>query len=623
MRKSELRGRARGAPKRPNRRRAQRRTGGSRPTDRHVKNGNNLKNVKNVNSTENHQNDQNNEHENSEPTGTTASTGSTGLTGAMGTTGTAGRGQDVVADAATTATSGGEPPDGLTSAEVGMWQAFRNGTVHDLRSGNETVDDPHGGHPWGPERTVRARILAWLLLDGPPPLPGRVSSLKLRGARITGVLNLAGGQVEPYMELHGCRFDQEVLLPEARMTTLRMVDCAIPRLEAARLHTEGDLHLPRCRVQNGIRLTDAQIGTDLLLNQAVVYRDRHGRSIMGDGLTVGQDLTAELMESHGELSLRGAQVGVSLSLRGSRLIQTHGHRALNAPQMTVERSLYMTPGDAANPVLTSGATPARGTRVQRFECRGGVRLDDGRFGDAIDMTQARFVLESEQELSMRRIQTPELRFLGERPERGAVVLSGARVVTLIDRSASWPRVGGLRLNGFNYENLVAHGYFSLSLRLEWLAAATPEYNPEPYEKLAAVLRNSGEDADARRVLLEKQRRRRATLPLAAKLWGYAQDWTVAYGYRPGRAALWMAVIWAASAVAFSHASHRPVDPEEHPTWNATLFALDLLLPVIDLGQQGYWDLPGRWQWVAAAVISLGWILATTVAAGASRLLRRG
>ncbi|GHJ38250.1 hypothetical protein Sm713_38590 [Streptomyces sp. TS71-3] len=517
----------------------------------------------------------------------------------------------------------GELPDGLTSAEAGMWQAFRNGSVYDLRSGDAEVDDPHGGHPWGPERSVRARIVAWLLLDGPPALPGRVSSLKLLGAQITGQFDLAGGLVMPYVEFQACRFEKEVLLPETRLTTLRMLDCSIPRLEAARLHTEGDLHLARCRVEHGIRLTDAHIGTDLLLNQAVVYRDRRNRAINGDGLTVGQDLQAELLESHGELSLRGAQVGVSLSLRGSLLSHPHGNRALNAPQLTVERSLYLTPASVSDPVLTSGATPARGTRVQRFECVGGIRLDDGRFGDAIDMEQARFALENDQELSLRRVQTPELRFLGERPARGRVVLSGARIVTLVDKSASWPRAGGLSMGGFSYESLVPRGYFPLALRLEWLAAATPEYNPEPYERLATVLRSSGEDADARAVLLAKQRRRRETLPLAAKLWGYAQDFTVAYGYKPGRAALWMAVLWAASTIAFSHASHPPIKPGEHPDWNAPLFALDLLVPVIDLGQEGYWKMQGGWQWVAAAVISLGWILATSVAAGATRLLRRG
>ncbi|MDQ0777887.1 hypothetical protein QF026_006353 [Streptomyces aurantiacus] len=517
----------------------------------------------------------------------------------------------------------GDLPDDLSDAEAGMWEAFRDGSVYDLRAGDTVVDDPHGGRPWGPERTVRARIVCRLLLDGPPALDGRVSSLKLTGVRIVDALDLAGGGVEPYVEMKGCRFEQEILLPESRFTTLRLVDCAIPRLEAARLHTEGDLHLPRCRFHRGVRLTDAQIGTDLLLNQAVIHRDRRDIALSGDGMTIGQDLQAEMLESHGELSLRGAKVGVSLSLRGSRLANPYGRRALNAPQLTVERTLYLTPAGIGDPVLTSGRTPARGTRVQRFECEGGIRLDDGRFGDAVDFEQAGLTLRDDQEVSLRRVQVPELRFLGRRPRRGRIVLNGARVVTLIDQATSWPGAGQLQMAGFQYEYLVPRGPFPLARRLQWVAAATPEYNPEPYERLATVLRNSGEDEDAREVLLAKQRHRRESLPLAAKLWGYAQDWTVAYGYRPGRAAVWMAVLWAATSIAFAHADHPPLKRGEHPPWNPSLFALDLLLPVIDLGQAGFWQLRGGWQWLSAVVILLGWVLATTVAAGATRTLRRG
>ncbi|MEV5428832.1 oxidoreductase [Streptomyces sp. NPDC052701] len=515
----------------------------------------------------------------------------------------------------------GDLPDDLTAAEAGMWQAFRNGSVYDLSSGDAVVDDPHGGHPWGPERTVRGRIVCWLLLDGPPPLAGRVASLKLVGVRISGTVDLAGGTVEPYVEMRDCRFEGDVLLPEARFTTVRLVDCAVPRLEAARLNTEGDLHLPRCRFHHGIRLTDARIGTDLMLNQAIVHRDRSGRSIAADGLSVGQDLQAEMLESHGELSLRSATVGVSLSLRGARLSNPHARLALNAPQLTVERTLYLTPAGLGAQAM-SGITPARGTRVQRFECEGGLRLDDGRFGDAVDLEAARFTLTDDQELSLRRVQTPELRFLGERPAGGHVVLSGARIVNLMDRADSWPGPGRLHMGGFSYENLVPRGPFPLAGRLDWVAAATAEYNPEPYERLAAVLRAGGEDEDAREVLLAKQRRRRESLPLAAKLWGFAQDWTVAYGYRPGRAAVWMAVLWAAGSVAFAHGEHPPLKSGEHPPWNPALFALDLLLPVIDLGQVGFWRLSGGWQWLATVMILLGWVLATTVAAGATRLLRR-
>ncbi|MFJ9243221.1 oxidoreductase [Streptomyces sp. NPDC101776] len=516
----------------------------------------------------------------------------------------------------------GDVPDDATAAELGMWQAFRNGSVYDLSSGDATVDDPHGGHPWGEARTVRARMICQLLLDGPPPLSGRVASLKLTGLRVTGTLDLAGGTVTPYVELKGCRFEQEILLPEARFRTMRMVNCSVPRLEAARVHTEGDLHLPRCRFHNGLRLTDAHIGTDLLLNQAIVYRDRTGRSIAADGMTVGQDLQAELLESHGELSLRSAKVGVSLSLRGARLANPYTRLALNAPQLTVGRTLYLTPAGVGGP-WRSGTTPARGTRIQRFTCQGGVRLDDGRFGDAVDLERARFTFTDDQELSLLRVQTPELRFLGEKPQRGKVVLSGARIVNLIDGKDSWPGPGNLHMGGFVYENLVPQGPFPLETRLDWVAAATPEYNPEPYERLATVLRNAGEDEDAREVLLAKQRRRRESLPVAAKVWGFAQDWTVAYGYRPGRAAVWMAVLWAASSLAFAHADHAPVNANGHPPWSPALFALDLLLPVIDLGQVGQWQLRGGWQWLSVVLILLGWILATTVAAGATRLLRRG
>ncbi len=89
------------------------------------------------------------------------------------------------------------------------------------------------------------------------------------------------------------------------------------------------------------------------------------------------------------------------------------------------------------------------------------------------------------------------------------------------------------------------------------------------------------------MLLARQRRRRETLPPAGRVWGYLQDVTVGYGYRPGRAALWMAVLWAFGAVYFAtHRMPAPVDSQAWPQWNPALLALDLLLPVVDLGQDG-------------------------------------
>lgn len=176
--------------------------------------------------------------------------------------------------------------------------------------------------------------------------------------------------------------------------------------------------------------------------------------------------------------------------------------------------------------------------------------------------------------------------------------------------------------GFSYETLIPRGHFPLALRLQWVAAATPEYAPEPYEMLATSLRAMGEDADAREVLLAKQRRRRETLPLAAKAWGFLQDWTVAYGYRPGRAALWMAILWAIGTAYFSSNPPEPLKHDEMPHWNPYLYSLDLLLPLVDLHQGDAWAPAGTAQWVSAVMILAGWVLATTMATGASRLLQR-
>ncbi|MFD8985285.1 oxidoreductase, partial [Streptomyces sp. NPDC059564] len=170
------------------------------------------------------------------------------------------------------------------------------------------------------------------------------------------------------------------------------------------MHTEGDLHLARCRVARGIRLTDAQIGTDLLISQAVFQRDNRGRAVAADGMSVAQDFQADLVEAYGEVSLRAAKVGASMSLRGARLRNPYGRRALNAPTLTVERTLYLTSialapeaGDPARP-YDWGQTPTRGGPERHFECRGGLRLDDGRFGDSVDFYGARFDLQPEQEV---------------------------------------------------------------------------------------------------------------------------------------------------------------------------------------------------------------------------------
>jgi hypothetical protein len=57
-------------------------------------------------------------------------------------------------------------------------------------------------------------------------------------------------------------------------------------------------------------------------------------------------------------------------------------------------------------------------------------------------------------------------------------------------------------------------------------------------------------------------------------------------------------------------------------FNPFFYTLDLLLPIISYGQQSAWNPVGVNQWLAYVLITAGWLLATSVAAGITRVLTR-
>jgi hypothetical protein len=135
-------------------------------------------------------------------------------------------------------------------------------------------------------------------------------------------------------------------------------------------------------------------------------------------------------------------------------------------------------------------------------------------------------------------------------------------------------------------------------------------------------RRQGRDADARRVPLEKHRRHRATLRAPARLLGLVLDALAGYGYRAWLAGVWIIVFWALGALTFALEPSRPREASDAASRNAVLQSLDLLLPIVDLGYDGAWQAVGASQYVAAALVLMGWVLTTAVVAGLSRTLSR-
>jgi hypothetical protein len=181
------------------------------------------------------------------------------------------------------------------------------------------------------------------------------------------------------------------------------------------------------------------------------------------------------------------------------------------------------------------------------------------------------------------------------------------------------------LSGLTFDD---PGDADVDTALAWLRRDPTGYQHQVYEQLANHYRRSGDDAAARTVLLARLRHRRDLLgtsslgQLLMKGWGYLQDVTVGFGYRPGLAAIWFVGLLAFGTAYFWDRTLDPVEVNVHPTFNPFGYTLDLLIPLLSLGQDNAWDPRGLDLWVAYGLVFCGAVLATTVVAAVTRVLNR-
>jgi hypothetical protein len=315
-------------------------------------------------------------------------------------------------------------------------------------------------------------------------------------------------------------------------------------------------------------------------------------SLWGGGLTVDGGAFLSDLRSTGCLRLIGATFSSGLHMQRS-VVRTAGTHAVQADHMTATAAEF-----------SAG-----------FTAHGTVRLRGARVTGVLSFDQA-VLSASDRALHLSHMQVDELILLPASVQ-GEVNLGYSRIGVLFDRVDGYPR--HVHLNGLTYESL--RGPTSLRDRLSWVRRDPDGYRPQPYEQLAAYYRRIGHDADARRVLLDKQRAHRRTLRFPDRAWGRLLDLVVGYGYRPWLAGLWAALLLAAGTAVFSHWPPHQIGLDESRHFNAFTYTLDLLVPVSVFEQRAAWEPVGWTQWPANVLIAAGWILATALIAGGTRVLR--
>lgn len=491
--------------------------------------------------------------------------------------------------------------DDLTRVESRVWQAFAAGDLVDLAGARS--------------RRVRAEVVAALLLGAEPARPGALPALRLTGARIAGKLMLSHADIGCVVAMGDCEFEEAIDLTGARTRELSLAGSRLAGIDATLAQIGGALDLSRCVCDGQVRLVGANIAGRLLLSSATV-NNPGDVALYASRLRVEDDVFSDDAVVTGEYRLAGARIGGALALSRAKLDDPGGH-AFYASNLSVGAGLVARHGLSVNGgIALSNVSVADGLDLSgaRLSNPGGdalatrdlrigtfIRLGDGFTADGA----VRLAYATARELVLRH---------GEMT--GELDLRHARFEIIRDDPHAWPR--SLNLAGLSYNALdpwlPAYG------RLDWLARDTS--GPDGYRQLAFVYRAVGDDGGAKTVLLAYQRRWRRKARWHARAWGWVQDVTVGYGYRPLRAAAWLCLLLAAGTTVFAHHHPEPIQGAARPGFDSFLYTLDLLVPLANLGQKAAYESGGLERWFAYALVAAGWLFATTIATALARVLRR-
>lgn len=250
------------------------------------------------------------------------------------------------------------------------------------------------------------------------------------------------------------------------------------------------------------------------------------------------------------------------------------------------------------------------------------------------------------------------------PEKTSLDLRCAKIGSLWDEKKSWPEKGKLFLYGLIYNEIDDRAPRDARSRIEWIRRQG-DFFAQPYEQLARVLREEGHEADAKKVLIakNKDRARLGTMGFLEKFWYRLLGISIGYGYQPSKALLWIMGFIIIGAAFFSFGdSNGLITPtkdmeyvskleanevskeyrvsKDYPEFQAVIYSIDVLVPIIDLHQSKYW-LPNLnngkvifeckgYEILTGGIllgymwfhIIMGWILTTLLLGGLTGLIRR-
>jgi hypothetical protein len=491
---------------------------------------------------------------------------------------------------------------------------------------------------------VRADFLRFLALGGDDEAPVHEKGLWVRGAWITGKLNLSDAEIPGALLLEKCHFNEKPELYDTQIYGLFSLEGSfVPGLTAGGLTCKSGIELRNGFVSKGeVELSGATISNyfdcrgGIFMNSGKIAIKAPRIKVSGDVFMCNDSNLKIQFTAQGEVNLGGAVVSGNLDCSGCRfsnvdITKNVNITAIDAIHIKVGNNIFM---------------------KKCFMAEGKIRISGATVGGDLDFYKGKFEHPKGTAIECKGMTVSGTIYLHDVLSlNGKVDLRGARIARLVDDLKSWPQ--DIILDGFVYDSFASDAPTTAKARLAWLEkqsekhsgkAKNPrEFRPQPWQQLRKVLRETGHLEDSRQVAIAFEARKRecgvigeiVTPAAPADIVACFRQWLrsrtargfhflygalIGYGYRPARLFWILAIVWLASTVLFTIGGHSrvfgPSDPKifENPTYapcnpeitpraNWTrcqtfpraypafyppLYALDVLLPIAKLGQEDHW-----------------------------------
>jgi len=507
----------------------------------------------------------------------------------------------------------------LSQAEEELFRAAQGGRPASALDPDEKENDPANATNWKAERVVRAKCLAWVCTEPQASALLTHQGVDIRGMRIDGELNLDNAEVKFPLLASNCAFSENISLRDAQLRRLSLAGCHIKRLDAVLATFNRSLYLRHgFKSEGGVKLARATIDGDLDCVNAQ-FSNAEGSAFNADGMKIeGSVFLSRGFKAEGEVNLIAITIRGDLNCRGGQFSNASG-LALGAAGAKIDGSVFFN-----NDFKAEGKVDLLGSTIGGdLGCVGGQFLNGN--GLALDASVAeiggntylRDGFKAEGEVSLMAATMGNLQIsdaIGA--DKVTFDLRLTQVGAFCDDEQSWPEEGNLFLDGFRYERFYGNAPLDADSRKKWLSLQPQDkFLPQPYEQLAAVLRQMGHEPDARLVMIEKNRdRARFTNVFRQSWWWYnVFGRLIGYGYAPWRAfAMSVAMILLGTFLFHLGSTHDLISPtsekayakepngqlivengqkkisEEYPTFNAFFYSLESFTPLLKLDQSANW-----------------------------------